>query len=257
MLPKILKPEKEYDLVRLGSINDGGYLVDINSIKKSKALVSFGLGFNWSFEESFTKINPVIVHCYDYYIKPSHIKKHSLKSLLNFFNLKNYSINFFKSNISRLFLYKNYKSFFCGFKQHFRKSLGIGPNLISLTDALLNTNSDKIFLKIDIEGSEYRVLYDILENQSKLTGLVIEFHNLDLHLNEVINFIKNFKLKLVHIHGQNPGGKNFLDKKGDPTLIELTFAENPIIKGDKVILPHRFDYPSDPRFDEVKLVFEN
>ncbi len=39
-----------------------------------------------------------------------------------------------------------------------------------------------------------------------------------------LNFVKNFKLKLVHIHGQNPGGDDYLDGNGDPTQIELTFS---------------------------------
>ena len=36
MLPKNFKPKKNYDLIRLGKNNDGGYLVEKNSIKNTK-----------------------------------------------------------------------------------------------------------------------------------------------------------------------------------------------------------------------------
>ena len=51
MLPKNFRPKGLYDLIRLGSDHDGGYLVDPNSVQESKALLALGIGKNWSFEE--------------------------------------------------------------------------------------------------------------------------------------------------------------------------------------------------------------
>ena len=53
MLPKYFKPEKEYDLTRLGQDNDGGYLVEKKSIENSKSLITLGLGYDWSFEKDY------------------------------------------------------------------------------------------------------------------------------------------------------------------------------------------------------------
>ena len=53
MFSKVLKHKHLYDLIRLGRNNDGGYLVEKNSLKVSKALISFGLSFDWSFEKDF------------------------------------------------------------------------------------------------------------------------------------------------------------------------------------------------------------
>ena len=39
MLPKIFKPNNEYDLIRVGSNNDGGYLVEKNSLFETKYLI--------------------------------------------------------------------------------------------------------------------------------------------------------------------------------------------------------------------------
>jgi hypothetical protein len=60
----------------------------------------------------------------------------------------------------------------------------------------------------------------------------------------------------VHIHGQNPGGENYLDSNGDPTQIELTFSNSQTFTNSEVKIPHYLDQPSDPRFNEVKLVFK-
>ena len=43
MLPKNFRPEGLYDLIRLGSDHDGGYLIDPNSVQESKALLALGL----------------------------------------------------------------------------------------------------------------------------------------------------------------------------------------------------------------------
>ena len=57
-----------------------------------------------------------------------------------------------------------------------------------------------IFIKMDIEGSEYRLLDDILKYASDISGLVIEFHDVDLHQERILNFIQKLPLTLVHIH---------------------------------------------------------
>ena len=52
-----LKPLKIPNLVRLGRNADGGYVVDLNIIKKSNILISFGMGSDWSFELDCIKKN--------------------------------------------------------------------------------------------------------------------------------------------------------------------------------------------------------
>ena len=53
---KILIPQKEYDLIRIGKDNDGGYLVDKESFLKTEEIVSFGINDDWSFEEESLKL---------------------------------------------------------------------------------------------------------------------------------------------------------------------------------------------------------
>jgi hypothetical protein len=257
MLPKELKPKHLYNLLRLGRNNDGGYLVEKDSLKASKALISFGLSFDWSFEKDFYNFHSnAPIHCYDHTVKYSSIKKFSRNSLLNIFSIKHYSLLGFKNIVKNFYLSRDYKNFFNKNHIHFRSAIGIGTNLISINDVFTKISTDNVFLKIDIEGSEYRILNDILRVQERLSGLVMEFHNIDLHMDKILNFINNLSfLKIVHIHGQNPGGKDYLDSKGDPTQIEVTFSTTKNYLDVQAQIPHKLDQPSDSRFEEVKLNF--
>jgi len=257
MLPRELKPRYQYNLIRLGKNNDGGYLVEKDSVLSSKGLISFGLNFDWSFEKSFNSLNKTPIHCYDHTVKYSKIKKYSRNSLLNFFNKKFWSKKGIKQIIEDFNLSSDYKSFFSGNIIHFKQAIGLGNNLIKLDKVLERMNVSPIFLKIDIEGSEYRILDDIIRLQNNICGLVIEFHNVDLNLNKILDFINKLSLNLVHIHGQNPGGESYLDVNGDPTQIELSFSNSKIFVNQVVKIPHHLDQPSDSRFKEVDLVFKS
>ncbi len=260
MLPKEFKPANEYKLIRLGSDNDGGYLVEDSSIKKSKALVTLGLGYDWSFEKAYSQLTRNSIFCYDHTISYSRIKKYCRSIFLSLifralkpkFFLKK---NFFKDNFNRLFLFNDYKKFFIDNKQHIQSRIGTGKSGVKLNDILDSKIQEfPIFLKVDIEGSEYRILNEILQNQDKFTGIAIEFHDVDLHLNTITNFIKNLKLKLVHIHPQNPA---FVADNNIPTQIELTFAKNPEIVNQEPRIPHTLDQRANPDFKEIELFFSN
>src|SRR5260370_10494537 len=54
-------------LARIGSANDGGYVVPLDAVMAARALVSFGLSHDWTFERDFKKYNAdAIIHCYDH-----------------------------------------------------------------------------------------------------------------------------------------------------------------------------------------------
>jgi hypothetical protein len=256
MLPKIFKPKNEYDLIRLGQDNDGGYLIEKNSLSDAKSLISFGLSYDWSFEKKFFSIKGCPIHCYDPTIKYSSIKKFSRRSITNLFKIKNLlNKNLLKHNIDNIFLYNDYKKFFSNKVVHYESSIGIGRNKVNFSELINRIKLYPIFLKIDIEGSEYRILDDILKYQDKIAGLVIEFHNVDLHKDIISDFIKKFDLSLCHIHGQNPSGTDYLDKNNDPIQVEMTFSNTKNILSTNPKIPHLLDQPADFRFQDVKLYF--
>ena len=96
------------------------------------------------------------------------------------------------------------------------------------------------------------MLDDLVQIKHKLSGLVIEFHDIDLHLERIKKFIQNINLELTHIH---PNNYSALDKNNNPTAIELTFEKNPIIKSDKLTLPNFLDMKNDPLSKNISLNF--
>ena len=241
-LAKIFKPLANYELIRLGKFNDGGYLVGKNSINNSEYLVSFGLDLDWSFEEDFKKKNNKInIICFDDNLDKKFILK---KIIIQFIFI------IFNKNLKYLFfLIKNFINFY-----FFINKVKYQKKKINYKDILqIQADINNIFFKIDIEGSEYRILDELIKIKKKITGIIIEFHDADLHESKIKNFIDNIGLKLVHIHPNNFGG---LDKFGNPYLIELTFEKEPIILKETNSLPHKFDMKNNPDADDITLTFK-
>ena len=115
-------------------------------------------------------------------------------------------------------------------------------------------NSEDIFLKIDIEGSEYRILSEVINFQNKFSGIIIEFHDFDERLNDIKIFVQQLKLKIVHFHINNFG---LVNKKKIPSVVEITFAKNPTkINNKNLKLPHKLDMPNSMQLKDLIPKFE-
>ena len=241
-LDKFFKPIANYELVRVGRSNDGGYLIGKNSINNSEYLISMGLDLDWSFEEDFKKRNDKLnILCFDDKLDKKFIFKNILMQIL--FILFNQNLKYLIS------LVKNYFNFGI-----FLKKVKYQKKKITYNDVLkIQNNINNIFFKIDIEGSEYRILDELIKIKNKITGIAIEFHDVDLHRPKIENFINNIGLKLIHIHPNNFGGP---DKFGDPYLLELTFDKEPIVLNVVNTLPHKYDMKNDPNADDINLIFK-
>ena len=155
-----LRPVSCGRLIRLGNANDGGYVVPFDAVKNVKALVSFGLRFDWSFERDFRKLNPSAeIHCYDHTVSSRNALLFSVTELLRFFT------TFRLSSLRAALTWLDYKLFFRRNTVHYRQRIwrDHSRNSITIKDVLSRIHGKKpVFLKVDIEGSEYRVLDDIL-----------------------------------------------------------------------------------------------
>jgi hypothetical protein len=241
-LNNVFYPNKTYDLIRIGKSNDGGYLVEKNSFNESKFLIGFGINEDWSFETKFGK--PFIG--IDNQISFNFLFKKFLYLL--FWNIiKFYQLTRLKSTIRYFKKLTSYMKL----RKNFINGWIYGPydsNINYKLGDLLNSVKNNVFLKVDIEGSEYRMLDEILELENKLTGIVIEFHDFDVHHQLVKNFIEKTQMKLCHVHVNN----YCKIYNGFPTLIEFTFSKNPNILSDsKPIFPHNLDQPNNPMANEI------
>ena len=244
----LFKPKGDYNLVRCGRDNDGGYLVSKKTIGETGTVISFGIFDDCSFETQFKKIKPVQVHCYDKTVNKTYWKKRIYNDIgASLYNL-NYS--FLKNTFSRYFEFKKF------FKDK-TNYLTIDTIRTGSVKKILNNSQSNLpkpfFFKIDIEGSEYRILDELIEFQNLICGLVIEFHDLDLNLNKVEKFIKNFNLNLTHIHPNNYGE---LDLNGNPTVLEMTFEKKPIKISENLNFPNKYDQPNDPQSKDIVLKFK-
>jgi hypothetical protein len=217
ILPKILQPFYCESLIRLGKPNDGGYLINSNDLIKTKNLISFGIGEDFSFERDF--INKIDCKCYSYdqTVDPK--------------VLQDYGI------------------------MHIQANIGHNVDDRSIRSAI--EGIDDIFLKCDIESNEYSILNELIQFSKKFTGIVIEFHDIATSNNfeKVSNFIAKIDQKLVHTHVNNymyyktPNGII-------PDVLELTFSgSSNIIFNSSLSLPNNLDMPNNPDLNDFEIIF--
>jgi hypothetical protein len=214
VLPKVLRPYRADELVRLGSSADGGYVVDLAAVDASKFLLSCGVNEDWSFEEDFYARNRVPILALDGSVGESYFKDQVRRAF---------------SRPWRLFwhwrIYRSYIRFYSGERQHQQVFVGNTlPNSRSLMDIVGDAISEQrrpFYIKMDIEGSEYEILDEVLALSGDLSGLIVEFHAVDQKLDHIVEFVQKLPLRLCHVHVNNNGG---VTKDNIPTVIECTFS---------------------------------
>lgn len=266
-LNKIFKPVSKIDLKRIGNKNDGGYLLNLKDIEYASNFYSFGIGMSWDFESEI------------YNLKKNQNKQFKIymfdHSISNYFWFKNLIISF----VELFFLKKkffNYLLKFFQLKKFIRKKecvlnyLMISPvnlkhaNIYKLKTTDLNEILRKEkkernnFIKIDIEGSEYRILDQLILNQDYLNGLIIEFHDVDIHIEKIKKFIQDFDLNLIHCHVNNCGP---IKDERYPTNLEITFSytgkDNIQQYAKNFELPHKLDMPNNPKLRNDKIIYDS
>ncbi len=144
--------------------------------------------------------------------------------------------------------------------KHIRKFVGdkitrksFNSDKFTTLDEILEINDfNNIFFKIDIEGSEYRILEKLISIKNKITSIAIEFYDYDLHKSEIIEFIERIGLNVIHIHANNYG--YVLKENKKPSVVEMTLSRNQEISLMPE-LPHKLDMPNCKTIEEIKINF--
>jgi hypothetical protein len=135
-------------------------------------------------------------------------------------------------------------------------------------------NFNNIFLKIDIEGHEFRILPTFFENNfiNKIKQLVVEIHSLadiqlypdyfkgliDIKNEDMFNLFKNINKThtLIHFHANNGCRMNIIDGINIPHVFELTYIRNDFVK-EKIrndeTLPTNLDMKNIPQKPDYNL----
>ena len=236
-LPRVFQPFDCKDLVRLGKDNDGGYLVNRTDIVNAKKLISFGINDDWSFEEDFLAINPCALDAYDNSISGEK----------------------FRTNPTWAGVYESYSEFFTGDRVHIEKNIGNNDQVDYVSfNEVMDTASNGVFLKCDIDGSEYEFLDELITKSNQFIGLAIEFHNINQHdnFNSLTNFISKVDLRLVHLHCNNWAYFKTPNGGFQPDCLELTFTSSSNIEyKPRLRMPRSLDMPNNPNDDDFEIYF--
>lgn len=226
MNPEVLTVyETEYNKIRLGSENDGGYIICELPIEYD-VLISGGVENNIKFETDFCK-------------------RHNIKCFM------------FDGTINNIFIEDEYKE-----KMTFiKKNIGNYNNekLTNLHD--LMDKYENVFIKMDIEGHEIEWLLSLTEtHMKKIKQLVIEFHYPFGNMENIVFNKINQTHVLVHLHGNNY--QNCRIHKGVviPEVFECTYLNKDFMKGElkknKNELPTKIDMKNCVSRKEIKLNYK-
>ena len=161
------RPIRSDDLIRVGRNYDGGYVVPKRVVNEMDALLSLGVNLDWSFEKHLLQLRPDLdLVCVD---GTTGLRKAFKKMFQKFFDCLGHLITLQWIKASR-----DVKFFFVplGFWRFFsqyslvQKMVSNSPgqenvSLSELLDYFLARDKNKIFIKMDIEGSEFGVLPEV------------------------------------------------------------------------------------------------
>jgi hypothetical protein len=232
-------------------------------------LLSFGLAADWNFERDALALNPALaIHAYDHTVGPKHFVKAALSSAVSApLMLIRLSPRKAMRSLRKLRNSLDYFRFFRGRSRHFKQRVWYNDDRGSAGIATIVARAavnepHSIFVKIDIEGSEYRILPFICDHARLFSGLVIEFHDTDICaaiFDAQIALLRR-DFEIVHTHANNYG-----DLSADqalPLTWELSLLHKDLLAGParpySGPLPRAdLDSPNDPRRPDYTLRLPN
>jgi hypothetical protein len=221
-------------LFRYGRDQDGGYVVAEKSFQQADVLLSYGIAGDISFEEDFLAKHQKDVYGFDCGIDTIsttynlfHFSSECLStdSLLTQGQTSSQKVDTFSNQINKL--------------------------------GLQNQN---MFIKMDIEGAEYKSWKDILPYAQHIQGIAMEMHISNYNmLSKAIELTANLNqhFYLLNVHGNNCQG-NFgrLANSQDslPYLLELSYINKNLVTiaelSQNQYHPSKFDKPNCPNKPE-------
>jgi Methyltransferase FkbM domain len=250
-----LRPIAFDDLVRLGRQNDGGYVVPRRVVEAADSLLALGIFDDWSFESAAQELNPALrVHGYDHTVGRKRFRREFLIDAIRLVKGRT-SIAAVRRRLSTL---RSYDRFFAGRNRHFAQKITNRPadeTEIDLTSALDRLGGRCVFVKMDIEGSEYRVFDQLVTNEQRIVGACVEFHDVEplrLVFDRTMDALLSTYV-IAHVHPNNYGQ---IADDGLPDVLEITFVNRRLAIGTALrecIHLAELDQPNDPARPELAI----
>lgn len=217
--------------VRVGSKNDGGYVLPLQMLQESKCLFSYGIADDITFDEHYIQLTNNKVYGYDHTIEGVNTRYPDL------FTWNKKGISGTSEEETDNFVY------------HY-KELGI---------------SGRVLLKVDVEGCEYEWLENtnFQELANITTGIVLEVHYLD-DVTTRNRFLKcidelNKHFYICHVHGNNCAATFKHGEIDFPMVLEITFISKGIVDGlvgfSNETFPTELDNPNSKHLPDLNLDF--
>jgi hypothetical protein len=149
----------------------------------------------------------------------------------------------------------------------FKKYLGNHDNdeYISV-DTVFNTNLKlpikdlSVFVKMDIEGREYKTLHDFKPFYHFINGFAVEFHKLDVFGSDFTEIVreKSEYFYVAHVHANNYGGYIYATML--PDMLEVTFINkklvlDPPVKSTCAYPVPWLDFACNPQIPDIPIAF--
>lgn len=181
-VPKYFSPWVYDDLIRVGRINDGGYLVPLHCALATDNLISLGLGFDWTFESDFVRLHE------EFYPQESS-RKISITGFDHTIGLAKF-IRIMMNGVAKLVIAKITPEemkkrvvavlsyiYFWHYKSNKIKHIKLKADKKNFRQVLDSTPGKTTGLKIDIEGDEWNLDLLSVHQLSQFTFLVLEIHD--------------------------------------------------------------------------------
>jgi hypothetical protein len=224
-----------YPKLRIGKNGDGGYVIN-NISTHYDILISGGVSDDISFERDFLNKHP-------------NVKCFAFDGTVSNLPTDDDRITFVKKNLGEFETETT-----TNLESYFKKY-------------------DNIFLKLDIEGHEFRLFPAIYKYLHKVKQIVIEIHSSfdiqkhqayyqslnDITHDSMFSLLNNINKThtLVHIHGNNGCGLGSINGIALPYVFECTYIRNDFVIDkiqNDIPFPTNLDYPNVSSKDQYSLI---
>lgn len=264
------QPANVDDLIRVGSDNDGGYVVSKRCVDRTQVLLTFGIGDDWSFERRFAYHRPhLALLSVDPSIEYGEVDA-SIRGLLRQILAQAVSGRLKRIQVTcrRFRMARDFQSLYrTPYRRFLRRRLSSRNDETHITlgglferylHGLTLVDDLGLFIKMDIEGDEYRVLSSLAPYFRYLNGIVVEFHFLDVLWGQFVKAMKALRsaFAVCHIHGNNYGG--LIPGTTVPRILEVTMINKQLLPVDYPLSDRDYpvsgvDQPNDPSRPDIEL----